>query len=157
MKPTFAPLNLLMLTVPESSFRVAENPADSMRMELDVTPTFSEIEEDDEHDEYALAMSLSVHASLVNTEDEDDVRAEARVRVESVVSVPRQIGDPGRGLDYLKLNGTSISYGHARSYLMPLASMSPMSSFVLPAIVPSAMLGISDMGEEDPQKAYVQV
>ena len=147
MRPAIAPINLIRITVPETSFVVSDSPAESMGMTLDVTPSFSELGEDEEYDEYVLAVTLSVHASLVNDEDEGDVRVDARVRVESLVSVSRQIGDRTMALEYLKLNGTSISYGHARSYLMPLAAASPMSSFVLPAIVPGEML--RDSNPED--------
>ena len=50
---------------------------------------------------------------------------------------------------YLAANSISIAYSHARSSIMVLAGMTPIQSFILPAVLPYSILDEGVNGDPD--------
>ncbi len=66
------------------------------------------------------------------------------------MSVPVAIDESGEDPQrYLAANAISIAYSHARSSIMVLAGMSPIQSFILPAVLPYSILDEGANGEPD--------
>lgn len=146
-----APVRIVGMSVPNASLSVGA-PADSMRQGFNVTFDTGDVEEDEEHGEYSLAVTMGVKVRLTDAKDDQDVRAEASVQVEAMLAVAMIPGlnDRGKALGYLKRNGASITYAHARSYLMTITAMSPTGALIIPPILPDNLVNPHDgHGGED--------
>ncbi|WP_278592044.1 hypothetical protein [Olsenella uli] len=151
MTQIMAPVGIVSMRVTRSRFEVGDRPADEMRLVLDVDFDAGDIEEREGLDEYQLSIILSVTSRLVSTTDEEDVRAEAMAEVATRVATSRRIGNSAKALEYLRLNGVSMAYAHARSYIMTMAALSPMGSLILPPILPEQLIK-SQLGGDGPDE-----
>ncbi len=136
----FAPVRILEMCVRETHFKVVGEPADAMSLSMRINMDKTEVLENEETREYELPLNLGIDVSLVNKEDVSDIRMSAFVNVVSVLSVACDGISAEDALRYLRINGLSMSYAHARSFLMTLAAMSPMQSFILPPVIPDVLL-----------------
>lgn len=136
----FAPVRILEMCVRETHFKVAGEPADAMSLSMRINMDKTEVCENKETGEYELPINLVIDVDLVNKEDASDTRMSASVDVASMLSVACDGISSENALRYLRLNGLSMSYAHARSFLMTLAAMSPMQSFILPPVIPDVLL-----------------
>lgn len=144
-----APVRIRDMDLIDVSFNLAQAPADSMTLKMRLDYDSSGVEMLPHEAGYQVTLQLSVNAAYVNVADQDDVRAEAHVRVLTTVYVTKDIDNSGEDPKrYLEGNALSMSYAHARSCLMMIAGMTPMQSFVLPPILPYALLDIAGAPED---------
>lgn len=143
-----APVSIADMRVTRASLSVDE-PAESMRQGLNVTFNTGDTEEDEERGEYSLVVTMDVKVMLTDAEDDQDVRAEASARVVAIMTVPMigKLSDRAVAIEYLKRNGASMTYAHARSYLMAMTSMSPTGAIIIPPILPDYL--IKSQGESN--------
>lgn len=136
-----APVQILDMFLTDIQFHIEQSPASSMIMHVQEQHDVSEVQKTEDDSAYWLTMEVTVDAALSNQDDADDVRARATACVHVSVAVPAEIDRSGTDRDaYLEANALSIAYSHARSCIMALAGMSPMRSFILPAVLPYNML-----------------
>lgn len=136
-----APIQILDMFVTDIMFHIEQSPADSMTMHVREDHRYSVPQKTEDGLAYMLNMDMDVSATLSDTNDPDDIRAQAGASVHISVAVPSDIDKSGIDCDsYLKANALSMAYGHARSCIMTLAGMSPMTSFILPPVLPYSML-----------------
>ena len=93
--------------------------------------------------EYVLPHRMEVNISLHSAEGDggriDYMRA--HLDMVGIISIPNSIEIQGMtATEALRLNGISLLYSSARSYIEFLTSMSAMGRFTIPAIDPAAFL-----------------
>lgn len=136
-----APIQILDMFVTDIMFHVEQSPADSMTMHVREDHRYSAPQKTEDGLAYTLSMDMDVDAALSDTDDPDDIRARGGVSVHISVAVPSDIDESDIDRDsYLRANALSMAYGHARSCIMTLAGMSPMTTFILPPVLPYSML-----------------
>lgn len=141
------PFHIDSMSVRESNIRVADKPAEAMKLDLKIDVKADELRENDESDTYGMMIGMTVYADVCNAEDRDDKRMSAMANVAVRISMSKNIFDRDDAFVYLKRNGVSMAYSHARSYLMTLAALSPMGSFILPPVMPDVLL--ASQGEDE--------
>ncbi len=142
-KSIFAPLVVKELYVLASDFSIAGAPSDNMANKLSIAT-------DDNSDDCELiegaitiAQTLSVTTRLVSEEDPEDERMHAGVTVFIRTECKASSSDEEylvKMREYMRGSGISIAYGHARSTIASMTAMSPLGSFLIPAIDPTALL-----------------
>lgn len=148
MTEILAPVQIDSMHVRESSISVADSPAKSMKLGLRVEVAETEMVEDDKADVYRLPIDMTVRITYLNSEDEEDERLSAMANVVARLSISRQLGERDEAFTYLRRNGVSMAYAHARSYIMTLAALSPIGSLIIPPVVPDALLAERDDTED---------
>ena len=150
MVDIIAPIQIDELYLVNSEFRIASSPAPNMVLQLNEEHQYDNYQTNETEMTYELSMTMSVNADLVNEEERDDVRVHAFCQVFIEVSVPKNIDESDADpLEYLKANALSMAYSHARSCIMMNAGLSPISTFVLPAILPYSILKNDDDQNQD--------
>lgn len=142
-----APVRILEMKVQRASIDVSDTPAESMVQAIDVSFDTDEPIEDEEQGIFSLPMFLGVNVSVANADDGRDVRASASTRVLAIVAMDLPLARSqgmDRAFQYLRLNGVSMAYAHARSCIMTMTSMSPMGSLIIPPVVPNSVINAHD-------------
>ena len=140
MMNALAPFNIDSIRVSEASFSVEEQPADTMTMDLGIDMGVTEVQMAEVDDLYVMNVDLTVRADLCNSEDKEDKRLRSMVKVVVRLSMARGFAGDDEACEWLKRNAVSLAYSHARSYLMALAALSPMRQFILPPVMPEAII-----------------
>ncbi|MBE5023990.1 hypothetical protein INF26_03880 [Olsenella sp. DSM 107455] len=144
-----APIVIDHLWVSDIQFSILGDPAENMRLNVQEQHRI-EAATKDESGSYHLEGSLLVTADLVDEASPERPLVHSHAEIRIWVSVPAAIDkigeDPQR---YLAANAISIAYSHARSSIMVLAGMSPIQSFILPAVLPYSILDEGANGEPD--------
>lgn len=137
-----APVFIDGLFITESSFRLSEQPADAMSLDLDVEFDKGELLTSGDGLARKEAVSLSVRASLISQGSPDDERMHAFVHAVGTVGVPSEVhfDSDSDVVSYLSTNGVAFLYAHIRSYIMTLTGLSPMGAFTLPPVLPQAVV-----------------
>ena len=135
----FAPVFIEKLWLAGINFSIERDPADSMHMNLSVSIEKTPMHKDEDGARHE-AVDVYVDVFLVNDEDEDDTRlsASAHIYIEVGVDYPDLADDDAES--YLTRNAVSMSYSHARSCLMSVTSLSPMSGLILPPVLPDELI-----------------
>lgn len=139
----FAPVQIASLFLQNTSFEIIGQPADVMNLKVELLLLCNEDDLSIQDDETThLSMSLRVVANLINDKDDDDVRVASLATVFIDVFVNDSANNQNRKeiFKYLRINGVSIAYAHARTCLMMLAGLTPLSDYVLPPILPNEYL-----------------
>lgn len=91
---------------------------------------------------YRLNHSMEVAVSLSQaTGDGDTDLMRVQLSMSGTISIPDEVEVKGMTVEYaLLLNGVSLFYSAARSYIESVTAMSSMGRFTIPAIDPSAYL-----------------
>ncbi|MGR1082668.1 hypothetical protein ACUYFE_01365 [Olegusella massiliensis] len=139
MKTPIARVNIDSMSVVEANMRVEHQPAESMGLRMSVNLDSTSFDNSSD-EEYRYSLVLRVIAELLNNDDDEDVRMSLMACVDTTVSTSTDDITEEEAASYLLLNGVSMAYAHARSYLMTLTALSPMRPFVIPPIVPQVFI-----------------
>lgn len=137
-----APVRIVDMKIQHSAIDIGDSPAKSMIQTVDLGYEASELEEHEKENEFSLAATMKVAASLVNDSNAEDVRAKASATVTIIVAAKRP-GNESESIDirqYLEINSVSMAYAHARSYIMNATAISPMGMLILPPILPDRLV-----------------
>lgn len=134
-----APVQVDDLYLVDCSFHVESSPSSNMEMNLGVE--FEPFEISDTPDGKFASTVLTVRSDLSAGDDPSDQRLNSMVSVYIRVSMDSSIDWPDeKKKKYMEVNALSIGYSHARSCLMTIAGLSPLSSYTIPAILPMELL-----------------
>ena len=137
MSNILAPLRIIDLCATDLQFTIIGSPVDDMRLNIQEQHRTSDLETSKSGDCYTLDLDLDLDADLLNPEDRDHPLLHSHATINIKVSVSKEIDNSGEDpRRYLEANAVSIAYSHARSSLMMLAGLTPVQTFVLPAILP---------------------
>lgn len=137
-----APVFIEGMYITESSFRLSDQPANAMSLNLNVEFERGELRSNEDGSAKTESVTLSVRASLVSQDAPDDERMSVFVCAEGTVGAPAEtpLKDDEDVIRYLSTNGASFLYSHIRSYVMTLTGLSPMGAFILPPVLPQAVV-----------------
>lgn len=117
-------------------------PANELACNVQIrTPKNLKLEHDKENGEYELVHAMKVDVSLVEvSEDGNGPEAmHANLTMNGVISITDRVkASEEEIMQSLLVNGVSLFYSSARSYVEILTSMSPMGRFTIPTIDPKA-------------------
>lgn len=112
----------------------------SIKMDFSLTEEPEEVSDIDEHGElHVLSQQLSVRAQLVSGANQEETHMHASATV-SINTACKATKDADGVADYMRMNGLSIAYGHTRSCIAGMTSLSPMGQFIVPAVDPKTLL-----------------
>ena len=134
----FAPIEIRELFVVASQFKLSQNPAANMELNINISLDEGAIEFNEEEG-LSLAQQLTVSARLLGQEEADDERMVASVSVHIKSFCKAEQDAPGVS-DYMHQSGLSIAYGHARSCIASMTSMSALGQLMIPALNPKVLL-----------------
>lgn len=144
-----SPLQLRGLTLVECEYNVNNSPAETMNLALKADGNLQGFFE--REDEFELSLELNITADLADANDGDDVRLHSSGTVDITVAIDKAGIDGAQSArEYLRLNAVSIAYSHIRSVIMTIAGLSPVGSFVLPPVLPQAL--VDDLFGGQPQQ-----
>ena len=147
-RPFISPITIEELKVVDFEFKVnPKGPTGDLKMDLTLESPPAIVALDEEKGRYRSDVGLKVDVSL---SDDSDQRMSSSIQMIAAVTVPRDIGNEKRAGEYLKLNGVSMLYAHARTCFMTIAGLTPMANFILPPIDPMAY--IRSIAEQDELK-----
>ena len=91
-------------------------------------------------EEGTVAIDLNVSTSLVDSDNDDEVKMSAGLVVFISVraTLPQELSE-AEAKEYLLSNAVSMAYAHAKSCFMTITGLSPMGAVVLPSIFPCAI------------------
>ena len=135
----FAPIFIDRMWLTDIGFNLGAEPADSMRVKVDISYETSELAKDEDGVSHE-SLDLTVRAFLVNTEDDEDVRLSAMARIQTFVGAELPAIPDDETERYLTKNALSMSYAHARSCIMSVTALSPMNGFILPPVIPDEII-----------------
>lgn len=137
-----APVFIEGMYITESSFRLSDQPASAMSLNLNVEFEKGELRSNEDGSAKTESVTLSVRASLVSQDASDDERMSVFVCAAGTVGAPAEtpFKDDEDVVRYLSTNGASFLYSHIRSYVMTLTGLSPMGAFILPSVLPQAVV-----------------
>ena len=146
-KPFLSPVSLDALVVFGIEFNVEpDGPSGDYLLNLTLESPRNELRVNNDK-RYESNVELTVKVSLADDGESKKERMHASVHLACTVSVTTQVGGEDAAKRYLRANGVSMLYSHARACLMTVAGMSPMNSFVLPPIDPVAY--VDSIAEEE--------
>ena len=138
----FSPLEVRALHVVASEFGLDQDPVEGMtiKMEFSLTEEPEQVAVIDEASElHTQSLQLVVETRLVSGDEQEEQHMHASVTV-NIETACRASKSASGVTEYMRTNGVSIAYGHARSCISNMTSMSPMGQFLIPAIDPRALL-----------------
>ena len=139
----FAPLVVKELYVLASDFSIAGSPSENMANKLNIALDDNSDESELAEGMLSLSQTLSVATHLVREDEPEDERMRAGVTV-YIRTECKASEDSEEYLDkmreYMRGSSVSIAYGHARTIIASMTAMSPLGSFIIPAIDPVALL-----------------
>lgn len=145
-----APIVIDNLWISDIQFCVLGEPAENMRLNVQEEHRMEDVVKD-ESGSYHLEGSLRVTADLVDEASPEKPLVHSHAEVRVWMSVPAAIDESGEDpRRYLAANAISITYSHARSSIMVLAGMTPIRSFILPAVLPYSVLDEGANGGSSP-------
>ena len=138
----FSPLEIRELFLTSSDFGLDQGPADSMeiKMEFSLNEEPEEVTSaDEDSDLHVQSLQLSVRVCLVSGEEQQNqhMHASSTVHIKTACNASKNAAGVS---DYMRMSSISIAYGHARSWISSMTSMSPMGLFLIPAVDPKALL-----------------
>ena len=137
----FSPINLSGPYISECDLYVSHSaPSGDLVCNVKIkTPKDLKFEHSEE--EYTLfhAMKISIELLEMNGEEVASEAMRANLTMRGIISVTDKVkAEVEEVKESLLLNGVSLFYSAARSYIEFLTSMSPMGRFTIPAINPKA-------------------
>lgn len=140
-----APIRINNLFLTDIQFQLANSPAEHMSLRVEENHNIEAFSRDAKTDLYSLTLVFRLDANLIDEDNPEDVLVHSHAQIIIDVSVPSDIDQSGQNPKiYLESNAISMAYAHARSSIMMLAGLSPMQSFVLPPILPYAVIADED-------------
>lgn len=141
-----APIHVDSLYLVDCSMHLEPEPAAEMDLSFDIKFEQSSLDRD-ENDSARKDLILHVSAGMSSVDDSLDSRFSAEAAIQISVSVDASDVEDDEKIDtYLSRNALSIAYSHARSAIMTMTGLSPMGTFMIPAILPDELL--KQRGEE---------
>ncbi len=133
-----APIQIQELYLVESSFHIAETPAQDMDQKLGLDIDAKRL--DIASGEGSVAINLTVSTSLVDNANDGEVKmaSEAVVHISACASLPQGMSE-AEAREYLLSNAVSMAYAHAKSCIMVITGLSPMGTVSFPAILPQVI------------------
>lgn len=149
MRSPIAPVMLDSVDVVSSESMVLpdlpENPG--LGLSVDFDNDGLDLTYDEEWEVYEMDVPLTVECNLTDEKDREDVSARFKVTVVASLSVSESLfdgideGDRGdMAFDYLRMNGVSMAYGHARAFILAVSAMSPTGRVTIPPVLPGELI-----------------
>ena len=122
----------------DCSFHVETSPTVDMKMNLEVE--YKPFHFGDTANGKSAYTVLTVRSDLSRMSDPSDHRLDSMVSVYIKVSMKSSTDWSDEKKKCMEVDSLSIAYSHARSCLMTIGGLSPLCSYMIPAILPEELL-----------------